>query len=631
MTLLYSLRAFYNRKGKGRIASRPFTFCIGRYVVVKKVSFRYLPLLALFSIIILSSCATQKETVPIPPETMAPPEKKPIEIVHRPEVIVPIAPKVELCEEATARSFNQSGIETMPFMRINFSDTEGNGLQNMLVGNKSGYVYLYKNSGDPVGHPWQQSIAYFDGVRAGAFSSPALGDLDGGGRAELIVGTGGFSSDSGKVLFFKNEGSVQRPVWKRMKDPVLSIGNDAAVTIVDYNSDGKPDIIACNSEGKIFFFKNVSEGGVLKFAKDTNPPIKANFGMYAVPSAKKIGDKVMLVIGNSMGKLFMFEIRKTGSGLSARQVKVGISAKAFASPAFASLLDKGRTDLVVADGDGMISYYENLKGDFSSWRKKEVLFSNRLLAGPVCSPTITCVGDKTYMVVGNMDGTLKLFEKNKSTQAIPWMEKSGYLSGIKVQGFSRGILTAWEGKEMLITGQGNGTLRAFINTGNKKPGWKEKANFFQGIKIKGHSSPAIFDLYRDGKWQLISGAADGGIYAYQIKGMKKGLPVWEQIDGAFDDIKVAGFSVPTIVRDDKAVYLFVGEQDGRIRTFKANIADNTTVNYRSFRFVETDLLANVRMNEHSSPFVSLNNGVFDIISGDYNGNLRDFLCKKSDM
>ena len=598
---------------------------------MNRAFFRSLPLIALLSVVILSSCATQKETVYAPIEKVEPPERKPAEIVRRPEVIEPIAPKVEPCEEATSRSINRSGIETMPFMRINFSDTEGNGLQDMIVGNKNGYVYLYKNPGDPVGHPWQQSIAYFDGVKAGAFSSPALGDLDGDGRAELIVGTGGFSSDSGKIFFYRNEGSVQMPVWKRMSDRVLSIGNDAAVTIVDYDFDGKPDIIACNSEGKIFFFRNVSPGNDLKFVKDASPPVKANFGMYAVPSAKKIGDRVMLVIGNSMGKIFMFEIRKNGSGLSARQFKVGISAKAFVSPAFASLLDKGRTDLVVADGDGVLSYYENLKGDFSSLRQKEVLFNNRILAGPVCSPTFCYIGDQTYMVIGNMDGTLRLFENNKSTQSIPWVEKRGYLSGIKVKGFSRGILTEWEGKEMLITGQGNGTIRAFINTGNKKPAWKEKAHFFQGIAIKEHSTPAIFDLDGDGKWQLISGAADGRIYAYRIKGMKKGLPVWEQIDGAFDGTRVAGFSVPSIVRDDKAVYLIVGQQDGRIRTFKADIANNPPVDYRSLRFVETDLLAKVRMNEHSSPFVILNNGVFDIISGDYNGNLRHFLCKKSLM
>lgn len=591
---------------------------------------RFKPLAVLFSVIILSSCATQKETVYAPPEKTVIPEKRLPEIVRRPEVAEPVAPKAEPCEEATARSINRSGIETMPFMRISFYDTDGNGLQDMIVGNKGGNVYLYKNGGDPAEHPWLQGTTYFDGVKAGAFSSPSLGDLDGDGRAELILGTGGFSSDSGKIFFFRNEGSAQRPAWKRMSDPVLSIGNDAAVTIIDYDFDGKPDIIACNSEGKIFFFRNVSAGGNLKFVKDPSAPVRANFGMYAVPTAKKIGDKVMLVIGNSMGKLFMFEIRKNGSGLSARQLKVGISAKAFVSPAFASLLDKGRTDLVLADGDGVISYYENAKGDFSYLRKKENLFNNRILAGPVCTPTICYIGNKTYMVVGNMDGTLRLFENSKSAQGIPWIERSGYLSGIKVKGFSRGILTSWEGKEMLITGQGSGTLRAFINTGKNKPSWKEKARFFQGINIKEHSAPAIFDLDGNGKWQLISGAADGRIYAYQMSGMKKGLPVWERIEGAFSDVRVAGFSVPTIVRDDKAVYLFVGQQDGRIRTFKAGIGDNPA-DYRSLRFEETGLLANVRMHEHSSPFVSLNGGVFDIISGDYNGNLRHFLCKKSLM
>lgn len=598
---------------------------------MKIILVRSLVLLALFTAILMSSCATQKETVSVPQQKAAPPEKKPVEIVRPPEVIAPVVPQEVPCEELTEKSINRSGIETMPFMRIAFSDTEGNGLQDMIVGNKSGYVYRYKNSGDPSERPWQQIISYFDGVKAGAFSSPALGDLDGDGKAELIVGTGGFSSDSGKIFFFKNEGSVQRPVWKKLSEPVLAIGNDAAATIVDYDFDGKPDIIACNSEGKIFFFRNVSSGGNLKFVKDESPPLKGNFGMYAVPSAKKVGNKVMLAIGNSMGKLFIYEISKSASGLSARQLKVAISVKAFAAPAFANLVDRDRTDVVVADGDGMISYYENLTGDFSSLRKKENLFSNRILAGPVASPTITSLGDKTYMVVGNRDGTLRLFEHNKSAQGIQWKEQYGYLSGIKVQGFSRGILTAWEGQELLITGQGNGAIRAFINPGKKKLLWKEKARFFQGIKIKEHSSPVIFDLYGDGKWQLISGAADGRIYAYQSKGVKKGLPVWEQIDGAFADVKVAGFSVPAIVRDDKAVYLFVGQQDGRIRSFKAEIAGNNAVNYNSLRFVETGILSNVRMNEHSSPSVSLNGGVFDIISGDYNGNLRHFLCKKSMM
>ena len=592
---------------------------------------RFLRAAFLFFAIIVSSCATQKENVYVPqPEKKILSEKPLPEVVYHPEVREPVAPKEQPCEEDTTTSINRSGIENMPFMRINFIDIDGDGMQDMVVGNKNGYVYRYKNSGEPLVRPWRQTFGYFDGVKAGAFSSPALADLDGDGKAELIIGTGGFSSDSGKLFFFRNQGSVTNPSWKRINDLSIAIGNDAAVTVVDYDFDGKPDIIACNSEGKIFFFKNVSTGRDLKFIKDANPPIKANFGMYAVPTAKKIGDKVFLAIGNSMGKLFLFEIRKNGGGLSARQIKVAVTSKTFASPAFASLLDRGRIDLVVADGDGVLSYYENAKGDFTSLRKNEGLFNNRIFAGPVCTPTVSCVGSKTYMVIGNMDGTLRLFEHTNAAHGIPWIERPGYFSGIKVQGFSRGILTSWDGKSMLVTGQGNGNVRAFIDTGTKKVVWKEKARFFQGVHIKEHSTPVAFDLNGDGKWQLISGAADGLVYVYRIKEMKKGLPVWERIEGGLNDVKVNGFSAPTVVKDDQAVYLFVGQQDGRIRTFKADIG-GASLDYQSLRFQETGLLSHIRMNEHSSPFVSLNNGVFDIISGDYNGNLRHFFCKKSLM
>jgi hypothetical protein len=597
---------------------------------VNKTSSRLINTAILFSFLLISSCATQKETVYVPPPEKTPHVATMLETVSPPELPQPEAPKITLCEEDTATSVNRSGIDTLPFMRMNFADVEGNGIEDMIVGNKNGFVYRYRNSGDPLVNPWRQIPGYFNGVKAGAFSSPALADFDGDGNLELIVGTGGFSSDSGKILFFRNEGSRTNPSWRLMPALTLSIGNDAAVTVADYDFDGRPDIIACNSEGKIFFFRNVSSGHDLKFIRDTSPPLKSNFGMYAVPAARKTGNSVFLAVGNSIGKLSLFELKKNGAGVSARQIGVGLKTKTFASPAFVSLLDKGRIDLVLADGDGMMAYYENVREDFSSLRKKDDLFSNRIFAGPACTPTVSCIGDKTYMVIGNIDGTLKLFEYNRSARGIPWIERSGYFSGVKVRGFSRGILTTWDKKSMLITGQGDGSIRAFVSTGDQKHAWKEKPHFFQGVRIKEHSTPAVIDLDGDGKWELISGTGDGRVYAYRIKEMKKGLPVWERIEGAFEDIRVNGFSAPTVVRDEKAVYLFVGQQDGRIRTFKADIG-GSPFDYHSLRFSETELMSDIRMNEHSSPFVSLNNGVFDIVSGDYNGNLRHFLCKKASL
>jgi hypothetical protein len=561
--------------------------------------------------LLLFSCATQKESVQAPTNMHV-------------ESGVPSSGEPLACEEVTSKSTNLSGIESMPFMRVSFTDSAGAGQQDMVIGNKNGNIFLYRNTGDPATHPWRQIYGYFGDVRAGAVSSPVLSDLDGDGQAELVVGTGGFSSESGMIIIYSNKGSADSPDWRRNGDLGSSIGKDAAIAVVDYNFDGKPDIIAGNSEGRLYFFRNASARGEIKFVRDHSPLAKSNFGMYAVPAAVKTGNKVVLVVGNNMGKMHMYEIRKNGGSVTALQRSIGIRTKNFASPAFTNMLDKGRVDLVVADGDGLISYYENHNGDFSSFRKRDAVLNNRLFAGPVCAPTICTVGNRTYMVVGNIDGALKLFERDDSAGGVPWIERPGRLSGVKVEGFSRGLLTEWQGREMLITGQGNGRIRAFVNRGS---GWKEQSHFFDGVKVKEHSTPVIVDTEGNGKWTLITGSGNGRIYAFGIKEITQGSPVWERIDGVLDNIRVDGFSAPTIVKDDKAVHLFIGQRDGRIRIFRADAPGR--VKFSDLRFTETGFLPDIRMNEHSSPFVQMNNGVFDIMSGDYSGNLRHFLCRNT--
>jgi|WetSurMetagenome_2_1015567.scaffolds.fasta_scaffold00599_18 hypothetical protein len=562
----------------------------------------FLRALLLVSTMLLMSCAAQKERVQAP---VTLPERTVEEIS---------------CEEVTSKSTNLSGIDSMPFMRMSFYDNAGSGRQDMVIGNKNGDIYLYRNSGDPARHRWQQVYGYFGNVRAGAVSSPVLADLDGDGKAELLVGTGGFSSESGMIVLYSNAGSADSPDWKRTGAIGSPVGKDAAITVVDYNFDGKPDVIAGNSEGKLFFFRNISSGNGIKFVRDHHPPVKAGFGMYAVPAAVKTGNKVILVVGNNMGKLAMYEIRKNG----AHNRPMGIRTSSFASPAFTRALDRNRIDLVVADGDGTFNYYENHNGDFSSLRKRWTIFSHRLFAGPVCSPTVCTIGNKKHLVVGNMDGNLRLFERVESAEGVPWAENTSYFHGVRVEGFSRGIVTEWEGRELLITGQGNGRIRAFLN---RSSGWKEQHNFFTGVKVREHSTPVIFDSEGNGKWTLITGSGSGRIYAFGIREIRHGVPVWERIEGVFDNIRADGFSTPAIVKDDKAVYLFVGQRDGRIRGYRAEAQGK--VNFGALRFAETGFLPDIRMNEHSSPFVQLKNGVFDILSGDYSGNLRHFHCRNT--
>ena len=523
--------------------------------------------------------------------------------------------------EDTLETLNESGLASLPFLRAAFFDMYGTGQQDMIAGSKDGSLYLYRNSGLQPRH-WIMVKDYFRGIKAGAFSSPAVGDLDGDGMPEVVVGTGGFSSDSGRLLFFKNHGTRVSPVWEQFRINVkISVGNDATPAIVDYNSDGRPDLIIGNSEGRIFFFRNIP-GKHLRYARDRVFAIRKSFGMYAVPAAVRFDGGIILIIGNDMGKLFVFRIK--GRGISEIPSRIKLFSKGFASPSFASLVKKNRIDLVIADGDGRLTYFDNSKTDFSEFKKNDALFNDRIPTSLACAPTISCVGDKQYLIIGNIDGTLRFYEPDNKPGNLPWIERKNYLRGISVAGFSRGSMAQWKGKDIIITGQGNGKLRAFFRSGPPDfPLWTEKKGFFKGIHIRQHSTPTAFDIGNDGNWDIITGAADGRVYAFRVKKIRNGLPEWERIRGIFDNIKVHGFSAPSIVRDGDTLYLFVGQQDGRIRTFTAAVRKHGDI-----RFHEDDFLNNIRMRNYTSPFVAFDNGRIDLIAGDYDGNIRHFVCDK---
>jgi hypothetical protein len=542
------------------------------------------------------------------------------------------------CKEDTAANFNMSGVKMMPFIRAVFFDIDDDLRTDMIAGNKYGTLHLYKNTArSSESHRWKPIQGFFDGILAGAFSVPAVGDIDGDGRKEIAVGTGGFSSDSGRILFFKNSGTAVMPDWEEMDVTDINIGNDAALTIVDYNFDERPDIIAGNSEGKLFFFRNTSTGDRIRYARDKSY-IKKSFGMYAVPSAVKFNNRVILVVGNSMGKLYLYELTGVGNDLSVSNIPVRLSFGSFASPSFTNLLKKGRYDLVISDSDGELSYFENIKSDFTVWTENRKIFNNRIFTGPASAPTIFGARTNKYMVIGNIDGVLRFFEYRELNDGLPWVERENYLAGIRVAGFSRGTLANWRGRALLITGQSSGEIRAFINMGtDEHPLWEENKNFFKGVRVRNHSTPAVFDIDGDGSWELITGAADGRIYAYRITAIKYDLPVWEQIRGVFDNIRVKGFSTPAVVHDGTHMYLFVGRQDGTINTYMANLGGihGKSLNFyevlNRIVFHEKDFLKDIKMNSHSSPSLINDGNDLEFVAGDYDGNIRHFMCEKVNL
>lgn len=569
---------------------------------------------AVFVLLLFISCSSTKEVAPTVTETPPP--------AGTPEPLPPTPVEYKTliqCREDTSATFNSCGIGALPFVRPFFYDVDGDGSQELIAGSKDGSLRLYKKKEGTPG--WTMVPDYFEGVRAGAFSAPSLGDIDGDGKPEILLGTGGFSSDSGRVIIYANAGTLSRPLWKKSDVTGIKVGNDATPSLADVDGDGKADLIVGNSTGRLFLFRNRSLPGRASFVRDNSCFRNIHLGMYAAPAVTVSGREVIVIAGNSMGKLYLLQ-KRLGRMCSWHKKTLDISLSSFAAPAF---VVNGRAqvkDLVVSDGDGKLHYFRN-ENNYRKWEEVSSLFSGRILPGPACAPAVSSVDGRPLMVVGNIYGKLRLFETVNVSGSLPWMERDGFFGGLKLRGYSRGIITAWEGKDLLITGEQDGILRAFLNSGNfDNPVWEEQQGFFNSLPDMEHAAPAVFDIDGDGRWELIVGDASGRVRAFRYAAGKTGLPRWTELKKIFGNVKVGRFATPTLYRYSGRLWLLAGEQDGRIMSYFADTGGGGPV------FHENGFLGDIRVNKHSSPSATMKNGLISLAVGDYDGNLSHFACRE---
>ncbi len=136
-------------------------------------------------------------------------------------------------------------------------DWNGDGVYDLLLGDRDGFVTVYLNQGT------SDSPKYAAGTRLKADgkeikvrspSAPCLADWDGDGKRDLLVGNGG-----GYLHLFLNQGSNGDPrfVTSGMilaAGKNLDVGGKASPCVVDWNEDGKIDLLMGNGSGEIFLY-----------------------------------------------------------------------------------------------------------------------------------------------------------------------------------------------------------------------------------------------------------------------------------------------------------------------------------------------------------------------------------------
>ena len=250
-----------------------------------------------------------------------------------------------------------------------------------------------------------------DRFDVGSHSGPALGDLDGDGDIDMLVG-----SSTGAVFYFINNGNCRDKkyinwysclnagqLWVTSyaetdagNNPMheFNVGSKGKLSLADLDNDGDLDLVVGNGEvnlkssitntlkkntgwskdvddgGEILYYENIGNPNRPVFVErlgTENPMNNIDMGTSASPTLIDInGDgKIDMFVGKQDGTIAYYN--NTGSMTQPNFTNVpgsnnpinGYTVKGFASPALEDIDGDGDFDLLVGNAEGFIAYFEN--------------------------------------------------------------------------------------------------------------------------------------------------------------------------------------------------------------------------------------------------------------------------------
>lgn len=146
--------------------------------------------------------------------------------------------------------------------RLDLCDWNNDGLRDVMVADGSGTVTLFLNQGSkkrPALRKGQKVAAGGKPIEIGARASVLVCDWNNDGRKDLIV------ADDRGYYFCRNTGDDRNPALAA-PEPILFGGKTVRYvrpnlgSFVDWDGDGKRDLIACHFENSIRFYRNLGTG-----------------------------------------------------------------------------------------------------------------------------------------------------------------------------------------------------------------------------------------------------------------------------------------------------------------------------------------------------------------------------------
>ncbi|HYD49257.1 MAG TPA: FG-GAP-like repeat-containing protein, partial [Terriglobales bacterium] len=149
------------------------------------------------------------------------------------------------------------GLSSLSASHPAVSDVDDDGDFDVVAGSSSGEIALFHNVGAAEVAIFSRSTLLSGSC---AFAAPALGDVDGDGDHDLLVGC-----DDGALLFYEAEPTSPPTYDAAVANPFrfTVVGANIAPALADIDADGDLDLFTGTRAGAIFFFENVGNSGAM--------------------------------------------------------------------------------------------------------------------------------------------------------------------------------------------------------------------------------------------------------------------------------------------------------------------------------------------------------------------------------
>jgi hypothetical protein len=198
-------------------------------------------------------------------------------------------------------------------------DLDGDGDKDLIIGDANGKIHYFKNTAN-TGNNTQfqlETVNYFD-IDVGQFAAPFLFDINQDGLLDLIIG-----KLNGTISVAINTGSITNPIFNTLEDNIgnVNVSNDDGTYGFSnpfvYEENGNIKMLVASESGYIYHYENINninESFTLTSANFQN--IKDGIKTSVVFEDFNGDNKRDLFLGNESGGLFYFENNNISNGSS---------------------------------------------------------------------------------------------------------------------------------------------------------------------------------------------------------------------------------------------------------------------------------------------------------------------------